>query len=159
MSLALERAIVLELKEDQALIRTQRKSACQSCQLESSCGQGLMTKLGSERSMEFWLKNTLSANAGQSVSVYLPDEGLLAASVLMFIVPLLSMLGVAGLVFWQTSNELITIAGGLLGLFLGFGFARFKSNTMQEDPRFQPSLKSIQLMDTAGASCHPVTDA
>jgi len=155
---AFERALVIDVKSDQALVRTQRKSACQSCQLESSCGQGLMSKLGSERSMDIWLKNKLNAKSGQVVSVSIPDEGLLAASVLMFIVPLLMMLFVAGLVFWQTTSELVTIAGGVLGLLLGFGIARVRSSAMHDDPRFQPTLESIQLMDSEGAACHPVSN-
>lgn len=153
--MAIERALVLEVNGDQALIQTQRKSACQSCQLESSCGQGLISKMSSERSMELWLDNVLGAQAGQTVTISIPDEGLLQASVLMFVIPLLLMVLGAGLAMQFAGGDLAAITGGVFGLLMGFFIARRKSASMQDDVRFKPVMESIALLSTDGAACHP----
>ena len=153
--MASERGIVLELRDQRALIQTQRRSSCQSCQLENSCGQGLISKLGSEKSMEFWVDNSLDAQVGQTVTIDVPDEGLLYASVLMFLVPLIIMLASAGLAFATTENELLSIVAGIIGLLVGFYFARVKSQSMQNDSRFVPVLNTIQLSSAEGGACFP----
>ncbi|MCH2159895.1 MAG: SoxR reducing system RseC family protein [Oleiphilaceae bacterium] len=153
--MASERGIVLELRDQRALIQTQRRSSCQSCQLENSCGQGLISKLGSEKSMEFWVDNSLDAQVGQTVTIDVPDEGLLYASVLMFLVPLIIMLASAGLALATTENELFSIFAGVIGLLAGFYFARVKSQSMQNDSRFVPVLNTIQLSSAEGGACFP----
>lgn len=153
--MAIERALVLEVNGDQALIQTQRRSACQSCQLENSCGQGLVSKMSSERSMELWLDNHLGAQTGQTVTIAIPDEGLLQASVLMFVIPLLLMVLVAGFAMQLVGGDLSAIVGGVIGLLSGFMIARQKSASMQEDARFKPVMESVALLNTDGAACHP----
>lgn len=153
--MAIERALVLEVNGDQALIQTQRRSACQSCQLENSCGQGLVSKMSSERSMKLWLDNNLGAQTGQTVTIAIPDEGLLQASVLMFVIPLLLMVLVAGFAMQLVGGDLSAIVGGVIGLLSGFMIARQKSASMQDDARFKPVMESVALLNTDGAACDP----
>ncbi|KZZ48437.1 hypothetical protein A3758_01660 [Oleiphilus sp. HI0118] len=153
--MAIERALVLEVHGDQALIQTQRRSACQSCQLENSCGQGLVSKMSTERSMELWLDNRLGAQAGQTVTISIPDEGLLQASVLMFVIPLLLMVVVSAFAMQLVGGDLASIVGGVVGLLFGFVIARKKSASMHSDVRFKPIIESIALSNTDGAACHP----
>lgn len=153
--MAIERALVLEVNGDQALIQTQRRSACQSCQLENSCGQGLVSKMSSERSMELWLDNKLGVQAGQTVTISIPDEGLLQASVLMFVIPLVLMVLVAGISMQLVGGDPAAIVGGVIGLLSGFYIARQKSASMHHDARFKPVIESVALLSTDGAACHP----
>lgn len=153
--MAIEKALVLEIKGDRALVQTQRKSSCQSCQLENSCGQGLLTKVGSERAMELWVDNYLDARPGQIISLSVPDEGLLKASALMFLLPLMFMLAGAGIALSVFSGDIPSIIGGAIGLFLGFSVARHKSAGMQDDERFQPVMNAVQLDSAEGGACVP----
>lgn len=153
--MAVERAIVLQVQSDQALIQTQRRSACQSCQLENSCGQGLISKMSSERSMQLWLNNALNAQVGQTVTISIPDEGLLKASILMFVIPLLLMLVGAGAGMQLFGGDLAAIMGGCLGLISGFYVARIKSAAMHDDSRFKPVMESIALEHAEGGACQP----
>lgn len=146
---------MLEIKAGRALVRTQRKSACQSCQLETSCGQGLLTKVGSERAMEIWVDNFLDARPGQIISLSVPDEGLFKASALMFLLPLIFMLAGAGIALSVFSGDVPSIVGGVIGLFLGFTVARHKSENMQDDERFQPVMNALQLDNAEGGACVP----
>jgi sigma-E factor negative regulatory protein RseC len=152
---AVERAIVLQVKNDKALIQTQRRSACQSCQLENSCGQGLISKMSSERSMQLWLNNPLNAQVGQTVTISIPDEGLLKASVLMFVIPLLLMLAGSAAAMQLFGGDLAAISGGAAGLLSGFYIARVKSAAMHDDARFMPLMESIALESAVGGACHP----
>lgn len=152
--MASERALVLKIEDGQALVQTQRGSSCQSCELNSSCGQGLLSKIGSERTMEFWVADVFNLRPGQVVVVSIPDEGLLTASALMFLLPLFCMLAIAALLFSLFANDLAAISGGVAGLALGFYIARFKSRDMRFDTRFQPVIESVAIDDSAKGACH-----
>jgi len=61
------------------------------------------------------------------------------ASVVMYLIPLLTMLAAAVLA-WQVGgqSEAWAISGGLIGFLTGLGYARRFGNRHDTDPRFQP---------------------
>lgn len=105
--------------------------------------------------MEIWVDNFLDARPGQIISLSVPDEGLLKASALMFLLPLIFMLAGAGIALSVFSGDVPSIVGGVIGLFLGFLVARHKSESMQDDERFQPVMDALQLDSAEGGSCVP----
>ncbi len=152
--MAEERALVLEVKGEQVHVQTQRVSACQSCQIKSSCGQSLLSKIGSEKTIEFVVDNSLSAKPGDIVVVSIPDQGLLLASSLMFMLPLSLMVVAAMLAGAAGLGEAGSIILGVSGLFAGFWFARRYSQSMHADERFKPVMKALALSQPQQASCH-----
>lgn len=152
--MAEERALVLDVRGDQAFVQTQRVSACQSCQIKSSCGQSLLSKIGSEKTIEFVVDNSLAAKPGDIVVVTISDQGLLLASSLMFMLPLALMILAAMLAGMIGFGEGGSIILGALGLFVGFLFARRYSASMHSDERFKPVMKALALSQPQQASCH-----
>ena len=107
--------------------------------------------------MQLWIDNVLDAQVGQTVTISIPDEGLLQASILMFVIPLVLMVFGAGGAMLLSGGDFAAILAGAAGLFLGFYIARVKSAAMHSDDRFIPVMVSIALLNTEGGACQPKT--
>jgi len=154
-----ERALVLGLSEKDSSrvhVRTQRQSACDSCQLKNGCGQRAMEKLGGNRSLDFEVARTLPVKPGDVVMVAIPEQGLLTAAAMMYLFPLLTMIGLAALVKsglgWSDPAAALS---GLLGLAVGFLGARRYSIRHDQDERFAPRMTGVALHAQAQMACVP----
>jgi len=139
-----EQALVLSNNNGLIHVRVDRHSACASCQLKSGCGQKTMAKLSSNQCIEIDLKNTLSANKGDLVKIAIPEEGLINASIIVYFIPILCMLGfsIACKIFLANNDALIAVMG-LAGLLAGFVFAKLYSRSHESDALYQPELMQI----------------
>jgi len=144
LSTSTRSASQLTIPENIARLRVQRKSACDSCQLKSGCGQSTMTKLSGNQCIEFEVSNELGARKGDLVVISIPESGLLNASLMVYFFPLLSMilfsLGASSLT--NTSDVGISIAG-ILGLSFGFLAARSYGKRQEANPDFLPKMVSV----------------
>ena len=79
---------------------------------------------------------------GETVEIDVPDEVILQASAVVYLVPLLSL--IAGMLAgaWLVSGDPGAIAGGLFGLLLGAGLVRWHSHHVRNDSRVQPRIVS-----------------
>jgi sigma-E factor negative regulatory protein RseC len=148
-----EKALVLSIDNEHALVRTQRMSACESCKLKAGCGQNTLAKLGGEKVIEFSVRNTLQAKEGDVVIVAIPESGLLMASTMMFIVPLILMAMFASFATLMSSSQLIAAGLGFAGLLTGFWFARRYAALVKTDARFTPTMSVMALAATDEAKC------
>jgi len=137
-----------------ARVKTQRVSACQSCQLKSGCGQSSFAKLGGEKSIELILPNTLEVVTGDVVMIGIPENGLLMASVVMFLLPLICMVSLAtsAQLIFQLADVYIALVGGV-GLLLGFLLARRYSKSRESNPDFSPIMLRFMLKANTEAAC------
>lgn len=151
-----ERALVLEREAKdpkQVWVRTQRQSACDSCKLKAGCGQSALSKLSGDKSMELEVTNSFNAQPGDVVILSIPEEGILAASAIMYLLPLIAMVALAMLASSLGGNELAVVMGGAIGLVLGFSYARHYSHSHKDDPRFSPTMASLALTASADSGC------
>ncbi len=112
---------VVAVEGDQAWVRTIQVSTCQSCAARKGCGQGLMNTLGAGRGTEVRVTNVLDVSVGDDVVLGVPEDALLRASALMYLVPLLMMIGAAVATRqWITVVDGWIALAGLAGLLLGF---------------------------------------
>jgi len=83
---------------------------------------------------------------GEHVIVGIDERGLVQGSFAVYFVPLLAMIGGAGLGQWFASHqglsadELMATLGGIAGLLAGFVWLRRFSLRVRRDPRFQPVI-------------------
>lgn len=138
-----ELALVLDASgADTVRVRTQRHTACESCQMKSGCGQQAMVKLTSGKgSLEWSIRNTLEARAGDVVVLQIPETGILGASFLLYLVPLLCMVLAAAAVSLAgvTSEGPLTLFA-LAGLGAGIWFARKQALARGDAPEYQPRM-------------------
>jgi sigma-E factor negative regulatory protein RseC len=143
-----ERALVVSLMDDAIWVETQRRSACGQCAVSKSCGTATLGKvLGTRRSRVRALNpEGTSVRVGDEVVIGIAERALVRGSLAIYIVPLLSLFlfGMLGQALAQqmamSSPDLFAVGFGLLGLVLGFGWVRWFSCFIRDNPLYQPVL-------------------
>jgi sigma-E factor negative regulatory protein RseC len=143
-----EQALVISSTSKQLLaapskirVKVQRKSACDSCQLKTGCGQHTLTKLSENNCIEFDVSNTVDASQGDLVVLSIPEQGLLSASLMVYLLPILVMLvfSVSVRTIFSVNDGLVALSG-LFGLCLGFLFTHLYGKKHAQDLRFHPQI-------------------
>lgn len=117
-----EVGLVVKKSEQRVWVQTVSKTSCSSCQVNSSCGTGLINKAFGEKSFITPLKNTLNAQVNDQVEVGIAEDLVVKASFLVYLLPLAVML--LSMFLWQwffpQTKELYAILIAALALGLGF---------------------------------------
>ncbi|MDN7123582.1 SoxR reducing system RseC family protein [Pseudidiomarina terrestris] len=92
-----EIAIVQAIEADSLLVTTELKSGCSGCAQQSNCGAGIISKAFSDRRAEFRVAKPagMQFKPGEQIELLLPEQMLTRASLLIYGVPLLALLGTA----------------------------------------------------------------
>ena len=132
-----ERAIILSLNsetslaESTATLEIERKTACGLCGQTRGCGNSIWGKLFAHQSTAFKAQNRINAKVGDSVIVGINESALLKSALLLYILPLASMLIGAILATQLHDTNGYAMLGALLGLVLGFAWV--KGHTMSNN--------------------------
>lgn len=127
-----------------AWVETQQKSACGSCASAEGCGTSSLASLFEREATSMRVPNAIGARVGQQVTLGLSESGLVRAAFLVYMIPLLGMILGGLLTQWAISgNEGLVIAASLLGFAAGLVFVRRKGSKLEDDPRYQPVMLSI----------------
>ncbi len=120
-----EKATVVAVDGDQALLETSRRSACGGCAVNKACGTGVIAKALGAKRFRIEAQNAIGARVGDEVVVAIEDSLLVKSSLLVYALPLLTMLGggLLGERMRGAGGEGLTILLSLLGLALGFAIA------------------------------------
>lgn len=104
-----------------AWVQTLRESACSSCSARKGCGTAVLNKMSSGKSMQTLVVDTLDCQVGDDIVVGVPDDALLKASALVYLLPLVAMVlfALVADAIWAT-EEIYTIFSSFAGLALGF---------------------------------------
>ncbi|MDD2761461.1 MAG: SoxR reducing system RseC family protein [Methylomonas sp.] len=90
-----EAAIVTRIDAGQVWIKALQGGACGGCIQQSTCGTAALSKWLPKR--EFAVDCDRSLNVGDRVTVAIDDSHLLLSSLVLYLLPILSMLGGVGL--------------------------------------------------------------
>jgi sigma-E factor negative regulatory protein RseC len=142
-----ETARVVSVDRKFALVETEQRASCGSCQSQSSCGTSLLAGLFKRRHNQLKVLNPVDAKPGEQVVIGLQEQALLKISVLAYLLPLLTMILAAiltatliqGLAPYLTLSigELPQVVGGLLGLIGGLYFLKALVRKRRHDPGYQ----------------------
>ena len=143
-----ETAIVVAIEGEQALLQTQRRSACQSCSVKQGCGTSVLAKVVGTRSTQISVKNHLQARVGDEVLLGIEENALVQGSLLVYALPLVMMLvfAVAGEWLAQTlgwEHELFAILAAALGFVVAVFMIRFGLNKTGLKRQIQPHMLRI----------------
>ncbi|GAB5604764.1 SoxR reducing system RseC family protein [Sideroxyarcus sp. TK5] len=117
------RAIVLSLHGSEAEIAPVGGNGCGHCASGNGCGSGKLSQLFcSSKPRSFKVGNAVNAQVGDEVNVGLPDGVLLRNSILMYVLPLMCMLGAALLAsgIFAGARDGAALLGAAAGLVAGF---------------------------------------
>ncbi|WP_251357931.1 SoxR reducing system RseC family protein [Kangiella sp. TOML190] len=136
---------VVEIKGETAWVQTLGKTSCNSCQVNSSCGTGIISKAFGERSFITPMTNQLKARVGDQVEVGIPEDLVVKSSFLVYLLPLACMMLTAFLSRWLFAAlaEPYVIAMALMGLLLGFYGVRLIGQKNSKNKRLEPVLLRI----------------
>jgi sigma-E factor negative regulatory protein RseC len=122
-----ERAVILTLETNAnfpdapniATLEIERKTACGLCGQTRGCGNSIWGKLFAHRSTAFKAQNNIHATVGQSVIVGINETALLWSALLLYILPLVTMLTASILMMQFDDSNGIVMLAALVGLVLG----------------------------------------
>ncbi len=147
---------VIAIEQDEILVETEIKTTCGSCQAQSDCGTGAISRALTPRSETLRFKTDLPVQVGTRVRLGIPEQALMKASLLLYIVPLLSLVISAAL--FSTVLPAIGIQGEwavvlmtLLSTMATFvGLSRYIKG--QEQQHYQPILLGVLLASPASSN-------
>jgi sigma-E factor negative regulatory protein RseC len=84
-----ETATVVAVDGDLVTVEAAIKSTCSSCQAQSDCGTGLVSRALAPKTQQLTLRSPMPVNVGQQVSVGIPEAGVLSASAWLYLMPLI----------------------------------------------------------------------
>ncbi|WP_289031121.1 SoxR reducing system RseC family protein [uncultured Paraglaciecola sp.] len=150
-----EIGVVSEIKqksdEQIILVETQIKSTCGSCEAQSNCGTGSIAKAFVRKKELLRFKVNETVSLGQKVKIGIPEESILKASLLVYLIPLSVLLLSAVLMqsllpILGFQAEAWTIIFTFLCTFISFKLVK-KHIKNNENDVFYPQFISVLPLD------------
>jgi len=122
-----ERAVILSLENQSddtkshsvATLEIERKTACGLCGQTRGCGNSIWGKLFAHQSSAFKAQNRINAKVGDSVIVGINEKALVKSALLLYMLPLATMLIGAILTSHFRQTDASAMLGAVIGLALG----------------------------------------
>ena len=139
-----ESAVVISYENGIAKVKCQSQSACGQGAAKNSCGTSSLSELNGKRGEHIFNVETLMPlREGQIVEIGLEEKSMLLSALLMYVVPLLTLLIVTMLSDYISDNEILR-AILIFGLTaLSFIFVKSYSRKLGQQTEFQPVLLRI----------------
>lgn len=114
---------VIAIEENILILQAQRESTCQSCSVQKGCGTSVLSQWLGKKLSIFHVENTINAHVGDVLIVGIPENSLLSGSLMVYFMPLVSLIMCAMLADWLMSEsayrDIWAIVSGILGLYVG----------------------------------------
>jgi sigma-E factor negative regulatory protein RseC len=138
--------VVISVQGDMAEVEGQRRSACGGCAASGACGTSLIARYLGRKRMLLRAHNPIGAGPGDPVVLGLPEGALLQASFVVYLVPLLAMIG-GGIVgdyiaalFAPSYAQSSSVLGGLGALAAALWWLGRFSRTKSSDDLYRPRI-------------------
>lgn len=139
-----ESAVVIDYKSGIATVQCQAQSACGSCAARKGCGTSLLSDLSGPRGVHtFTVETLMPVKAGQQVQIGLEEKSLIFTALLMYIVPLLTLLITTLIGSYFIQNELIIAGIILMTTALSFVGVRQYASKLNKKPAYKPILLRV----------------
>lgn len=120
-----ERGHIVRLVGHQVEIEFIRETACGTCKAKTTCGTGVLGAFFGRRQHRVLLDNSVDAAPGEWVVVGVDESDFVAASMMIYLVPLLTLFAgalVADVLWGRASgsgSEMPVVLGAVAGFVLG----------------------------------------
>jgi sigma-E factor negative regulatory protein RseC len=153
-----ERAVILSLDtlsgdantDSVATLEIERKTACGLCGQTRGCGNSIWGKLFAHQSTAFKAQNRINAKVGDSVIVGINEKALVKSALLLYILPLATLLIGAILatqLFADTNGN--AMLGALVGLVLGLVWVKGHTMSSGYFKLNQPEILRLASFDAS----------
>ncbi len=137
---------VIAVEPGSLWVETIRQSTCGSCSVAKGCGHGVLNRLydGHRNLLKVSAKEFPEGRfqVGDDVSIAIPEDVIVGSSFVVYMVPLLSTLLVAGLMagLVPTASDGSALLGAVAGFGLGVALVRLHAWSRRNDSRLHPRL-------------------
>lgn len=141
-----EQAVIVGLQDETAMLEIIRNKPCGLCGQTRGCGISIWGKLFRHRPYVFRALNRVNAKVGDSVVVGIEEQALLRSALLVYGIPLLTMLAgaiLAGLADGGSNRDAATVIGALAGLAIGLLWVKGHTAGGSVDSRYQPVILRV----------------
>lgn len=138
-----EQAVIVGLQDETAILEIVRSKPCGLCGQTRGCGVSMWGKLFRHRPYIFRALNRVNAKVGDFVVVGIEEQALLRSAVLVYGIPLLTLLAgavLAGLAGEGSNRDVTTAIGALAGLAIGLLWVKGHTAGGSLDSRYQPVI-------------------
>lgn len=142
----LENAHIVAVETDSVWVETIRQSSCGTCAAQKGCGHSLLNRISASRRNYIQVfSGALEASrcsVDDHVRISIPEQVIIHGSLVVYMVPLVSMLLMAVLATTVSAvnQDLLAIAGAVAGFSLGVGLVRWHAWHHKSDKSMQPTL-------------------
>ncbi|WP_102795684.1 SoxR reducing system RseC family protein [Bowmanella denitrificans] len=157
-----ELGVIKKVDQDHIWVETQIKTTCGGCVANQDCGTGAIAKTLSPKSQLLIFRCTKPANVGQKVKLGIPEDDLLSASALMYMLPLLVLIASALaaeslLPMFGVYHELWTVV--FTASVTALSFLQIRRHLQGSKGRkYQPKLLELVPLRGTGIDIREVTD-
>ncbi len=131
-----------------ATLEIERKTACGLCGQTRGCGNSIWGKLFAHQSTAFKAQNLINAKVGESVIVGINESALLKSALLLYILPLVTMLLSAILATQFNATDASAMIGALIGLVLGLLWVKGHTMSSSYLKLQQPVILRLAFQET-----------
>lgn len=132
-----EIATVVACDDGGLWLSTTPVSSCNACQVSDDCGTGIVAKTLTPRQQQFFVASELKLLPGEQVKIGLAEPELVKAALMVYLLPIVLLLGFALLAATVTASEGLLLLAGLVGAAVGFGLARYYDQKQANHQKIQ----------------------
>ena len=141
-----ESAVVIEYESGKAKVKCQSQSACGACAAKSACGNSALSELagsGARGEHIFTIETITPLKVGQRVEIGLSEHSLIKSALLMYCVPLFTLLFSTLLFDLLLSHELVSVFFIFISTALSFLGVRWYAQKLNRKSAYQPVLLRV----------------
>ncbi len=135
---------VVGIDADALWVETIQRSTCSSCSAQKGCGQGLMNKAfdGRRNQLRVMLQNQSPEDfqLDDQVDIAIPERALVGGAMLVYLLPLVTMLVAMATVSQFFTGDIAAAAGALFGFIAGLTVLRVHAQLNRNNPAYQPKV-------------------
>lgn len=146
--MARETGVVIEKKGRNAVVRTQRATACEGCSEKSTCHS-----FGGSREMEIEALNPVEASVGDTVSIEFGTGRMLKLSLVLYIFPVAALLagaiiGDQAALALNINASILSAITGFAGFFVSLAALLALEKKARHSDRYKPSIVAVKRRGT-----------
>lgn len=139
-----ENAVVLSYANGIATVQCEAQSACGNCVAKKGCGTSVLSELNGERgSHTLTVESLIPLKAGQIVQIGLPEKSLIFTALLIYIVPLVTIILATLLTDGIFASELTRAVIIFISTAIAFVAVRCYSKRLNQQAEFKPILLKV----------------
>lgn len=133
---------VVAIEPDCLWVETIRQSSCGSCSAQKGCGHGILNQssAGRRSHLRVLLRELPASDFSidDEVDISIPERVLVMGALLVYILPLLTMLAAAMLVSQWWPGDVAAFIAAVLGFVMGLGLVKYHAVSHRNDLGLQP---------------------